>query len=186
MYAVLHRSFRAVTVSIAAIVAFGWVTISGDAWAKTTQTIRAFSVWHAQGKLPDSATTQSIYKNVIAGPLYVDTEKGPVSAGKMTCKAILQVNQEDRTQSGSADCTLMVKDGAEVTAKLDCKGVFMVGCSGNFTLVGGSGPLKNIKGGGKVIIRSEFADARARGTQASAVDLQSGILYLPALTYELP
>ena len=186
MHAVLHHSSRVVTSLIAAIVAVGWFAVSDDAAAKTTQTIRAFSVWQAQGKLPDPATAQSIYRDVIAGPLYVDTEKGPVSAGKMTCKAILQVNQKDGTQVGSADCTLTVKDGAEATAKLDCKGVFMVGCSGNFTLLGGSGHLKDIKGGGKVIIRSEFADAKARGTPASAVDLQSGILYLPALTYELP
>jgi hypothetical protein len=186
MHAVLHHSARVATIPFVAIAAFGWFSVSDGALAKDTQTIRAFSVWHAQGKLPDAATTQSIYKDVIAGPLYVETEKGPVSAGKMTCNAILQVNQKDRSQAGSADCTLTVKDGAAVTAKLDCTGVFMVGCSGNFILLSGSGHLKNIKGGGKVIIRSEFADAKARGTPASAVDLQSGILYLPALTYELP
>jgi hypothetical protein len=92
---------------------------------------------------------------------------------------------DDKSQKGSADCTITAKDGAQVFGKLTCSGVFMVGCSGEVTLTGGSGRFDGVTGGGKVIIRSEFADLQQQGNSDPAM-LKRGIIYFPALHYKLP
>lgn len=156
--------------------------LTQDALAKSEQTIRAFTVWQTTGQPP--AGTAGVFNDTVTGLLYVETEKGPVAAGQVSCKAQLTVNA-DKTQKGAADCTITTKDAAQVFSKLTCSGVFMVGCSGEITLTGGSGRFSGVTGGGKAIIRSEFADLQQQGNADPAM-LRTGIIYFPALRYQLP
>ena len=82
-------------------------------------------------------------------------------------------------------CSITVKDGAVAHAKLTCHGIFMVGCSGQITLVEGEGRFKGISGGGGFVIRSDFADLKTSASVDPA-SLQSGLIYFPELKYRLP
>jgi len=162
----------------ALVIAFGQ-----DAAAKTDQTIRAFSVWQTSGQVPATAGS-GVFEDTISGLFYIDTEKGPVAAGNLNCKARLEV-KPDKTQTGSADCTITAKDGAQVFGKLQCSGVFMVGCSGDLTFTGGSGRFQGVTGGGKAVVRSEFVDLPQQA-DAEPMAVKSGIIYFAKLRYQLP
>jgi hypothetical protein len=159
------------------------IVFGQHAVAKTDQTIRAFSVWQTSGQVPP-ISGDGVFEDTISGLFYVDTEKGPVAAGTLSCKAHLEV-KADKTQTGSADCTITTKDGAQVFGKLACSGVFMVGCSGDLTFTGGSGRFQGVSGGGGAVIRSEFADLPQQAN-ADMTTAKSGIIYFAKLRYQLP
>ncbi|HVJ44003.1 MAG TPA: hypothetical protein VM639_21045 [Dongiaceae bacterium] len=158
---------------------------SSEAGAKVDQTIRAFSVWHADSQLAAGEAGTHGFTGTVSGPFYVDTEKGPVNSGAISCKAKLMIKDADKTQQGEADCIITVKDGATVQGKISCHGVFQVGCSGKIELIDGTGRLRGIEGGGSVVIRSDFADLQSQGI-ANPASLQSGLMYFPAMRYQLP
>ena len=51
-------------------------------------------------------------------------------------------------------------DGDKVYARFTCKGAHFTGCRGLFTLVGGSGKFKGIRGEGPVTFLSNMGDLR--------------------------
>lgn len=153
--------------------------------AKIDQTIRAFSVWHTDSQPAPGAAGTHVFDGTINGPFYVDTEKGPVNSGAITCKAKLTIKDADKTQQGEADCTITGKDGATVRGRITCHGVFQVGCSGKIALTDGTGRFGGIQGSGAAVIRSDFADLQSAGN-ADPASLRSGLMYFPALHYQLP
>jgi hypothetical protein len=158
---------------------------STPASAAAEQTLRAFSVWHTDAKLAPGDGGTHVFDGKVDGPFYVDTEKGPVNSGSISCQAKLTIKDADKTQEGTGDCTITVKDGATTSASLTCHGIFQVGCSGKLKLIDGTGRFKGITGGGDIVIRSDFADLQSNGV-ADPSTLQSGLIYLPALHYRLP
>lgn len=169
----------------AALLVFVTGVVSTPASAKIDQTLRAFSVWHTDAKLAAGDAGTHVFEGDVTGPFYVDTEKGPVNSGAIACHAKLVITDADKTQQGTADCTITVKDGATALAKLTCHGIFQIGCSGKVTLTEGTGRFKGITGGGTAVIRSDFADLQSNGV-ADPTTLQSGLMYFPALRYQLP
>jgi len=163
----------------------GAVISSTHASAAIDQTIRAFSVWHTDAKLMPGEAGMHVFDGKVDGPFYVETEKGPVNSGSISCQAKLTIKDADKTQEGTADCLITVKDGATTRANLSCHGIFQVGCSGKLTLVEGSGRFKGITGSGEFVVRSDFADLQSNGV-ADPSTLQSGLIYFSALRYKLP
>ena len=174
--------------SIAALAIAG-VTVSLlmslPALAATSQTIKAFAVWHTDSTIAVGEAGTHVFDGTVNGPFYVETEKGPVNAGSMSCKAKLTIKDADQSQAGQADCTISGKDGASVQLTVTCQGVFQIGCNGKAELTAGAGRFQGIKGGGAVAIRSDYADLKSQGISDPAA-LHSGLIYFPALHYQLP
>jgi hypothetical protein len=153
--------------------------------AAEEQTVKAFAAWQGRGQMFETGPNRSTFVGSFTGMIYVETEKGPLDAGYMTCPAILDVNITDGTQEGKGRCTIVANDGARAYADLNCKGVHLVGCDGQFTFTGGTDRFKGITGGGPVTIRSglkDFAMGHGNIVQESA----GGIIVWPKLTYKLP
>jgi hypothetical protein len=163
----------------------GAIISSTQASAAVDQMLRAFAVWHTDAKLMAGDGGTHVFEGKVDGPFYVDTEKGPVNSGSISCQAKLTIKDADKTQEGTGDCTITVKDGATTRANLTCHGIFQVGCSGKLKLIDGTGRFKGITGSGDVVIRSDFADLQSNGI-ADPSTLQSGLIYFPALHYRLP
>jgi hypothetical protein len=148
-------------------------------------TITVFSAWEGQGNTYQTGPKEATFVGVITGRMYVETDKGPVESGTMICPATVKIGLEDGKQRGSAGCTITAKDGAQIYAEVTCTGVFLVGCTGDFKLTGGSARFEGISGGGKAIIRSSFREITPV-TKGATKDVGSGILYLKDLAYKIP
>jgi hypothetical protein len=148
-------------------------------------TIKAFAAWQGDGQAIQTGPNEATFIGIISGSVYVDTDKGPVDGGQVTCPAMLLVNLEDGTQSGAGRCSVTTRDGARIFAQLACTGVHLVGCDGDFTLTGGTGRFAGITGGGPVTVRSRLHEL-ASLPGSTVVETVSGIMVWRALSYKVP
>jgi hypothetical protein len=147
-------------------------------------TITAFVTWQGQGRTFQTGPKEAEFIGAIVGPVYTETDKGPIASGLMECPASLTIGLQDGRQTGTGRCLITAKDGSKIFAEVNCKGVYMVGCDGDIKLTGGSGRFEGISGGGPVIIRSNL---RQIVSSAEGVGQQgTGILYMRSLRYKLP
>jgi hypothetical protein len=167
--------FAAILVS-----AFGAWTAAAD----QEQTIKAFSAWQGRGQIYETGPNRATFVGSFTGMVFVETDKGPLDAGFMTCPAIVDVDMTNGTQEGKGRCAISAKDGARAYGEISCKGVHLVGCDGEFKFTGGTDRFEGISGGGPITIRSglqEFAVGGGNTVQESA----GGIIIWPQLTYKL-
>lgn len=149
------------------------------------ETVSAFSIWTAKGQLANTAQNEATFVGALEGRVYVNTDEGPVEAGQMLCPAIVRIDTTSGIQTATGNCTITSVDGAQLFTELNCKGVHLVGCSGQTKVTGGTGRLQNAKGGGEFTIRSSWHTAKV--SVPAGVELTpQGIMFWPELKYVLP
>ncbi len=161
------------------------ISMIAPASAGEEQTIKAFAAWQGRGQMFETGPDRATFVGSFTGMVFVETEKGPLDAGYMTCPAIVDINIVDGSQEGKGRCTITAKDGARAYAEVTCKGVHLVGCDGDFTFTGGTDRFEGISGGGPVTIRSGLKDF-AMGDGNIVQESAGGIIVWPKLTYKLP
>ena len=159
---------------------------SGPATGAEDATVNAFAAWWGQGRTFKTGTNEATFIGVLVGPLYVETEKGIVKSGKMTCPAVVDLGIEDASQRGKGRCVIAAQDGAKIYAEINCTGVFMAGCSGELKFTGGTERFAGITGGGKLTIRSDLQQFVKDGSGDSFQEDATGSLNLTALHYKIP
>jgi hypothetical protein len=178
---VVNMRILAAAVTLCASLVAAFVT---PAAAEDEQTVKAFSSWQGRGQVFETGPNRMTFVGAFTGMIYIETQKGPLDAGYMTCPAVVDVNVSDGTQEAKGRCTISAKDGSRVYADLACKGVHMVGCEGEFKFTGGTDRFEGITGGGPVTVRSALQDIAAGGGN-TVQESASGIIYWPKLTYKL-
>ena len=148
------------------------------------QTVTAFSVWLVEGEVVQTGENSATFAGVLKGRVYVETERGPVPAGIMSCPAAIDIELDTGRQRGEARCAFLAEDQSQLYADLRCEGVHLVGCNGTFAITGGSGRFAEIKGNGPVIIRGDFHKITL--DHAGLSESVAGIMYWPELRYTLP
>lgn len=148
-------------------------------------TVRAFAVWQGQGQAMQTGPNEATFVGILAGSVYVETDKGPIASGQIVCPALIKIKLDDRSQTASGRCTVTAEDGAQLFAEIDCSGFHLIGCNGETKLTGGTGRFTSITGGGAVIVRSDQR-AFAVASDSSMKEAATGIIYWPSLHYTLP
>ena len=156
-----------------------------ESFAAEDTSLRVFSAWQGQGHILQSGPQAATYIGVLSGRVYVDTEQGPIDSGEMVCPVIVRINLKDRSQQGSGQCTITGTQGNLVFMELNCTGVPLVGCAGDSTLTGGTGPFAQVTGGGHFVLRSSLTEL-ASGPNATLKDTASGIIFWRDLHYKIP
>src|SRR5262245_18481701 len=168
----------------AALLLLGLCRMPGAAAAEE-QTIRAFSTFQVKGELMKTGENDATYIGVLSGRFYIDTEQRPVDAGDMNCPVVVHINLKDSTERGNGQCVLTGPKGNKAYMDLACTGVPLVGCGGNSTLTGGTGPLTNISGGGHFMVRSRLLELTPSSSEAFN-DKLTGIIFWDKLHYKVP
>ena len=159
--------------------------LAGPAASAEQAAVKAFAAWKGTGQAVQTGADEATFVGTISGTVYVETEKGPVASGSMLCPAILRVNMNDGSQAGTGRCNFIADDGAQIFARLECAGIHLIGCDGDFTLTGGTGRFAGISGGGAVTVRSELREVVGLAS-GSIVESVSGIMFWPNLSYQIP
>jgi hypothetical protein len=159
--------------------------LAGPVAAGEEASVTAFAVWQGQGQTTQTGPNEATFVGVLAGTVYVETEKGPLVSGRIVCPALVKIQLDDSSQTGSGHCTLTATDGAQLFADIECSGFHLIGCQGETKLTGGTGRFAGITGGGAVIIRSERREF-AVTTDRSIVEGGAGIIYWRELRYTIP
>ena len=159
---------------------------AASAAAGEEQTIDAFSVWQARGHMYKMGENIGMFVGALQGPFFIETPEGPVGAGTIICPGILKVNLEDGSQTGEGGCIITGEKGAQVFAKWACSGYHLIGCKGEFTLVGGTGRFSGVTGGGPIVVRTTIGKVAVQAGENLAVEAAIGIAFWKGLRYELP
>jgi hypothetical protein len=180
----MNRSMTVVhwRILVAALLA---VAVAWPAAAAEEATVKVFVAWRGLGNTFQSGPKQATFVGALAGPVYTDTEKGPIHTGTMICPAMVTIGAEDASQRGTGHCTFTQLDGAEIYADITCTGIYLVGCLGELKLTGGTKQFEGISGGGPVTIRSESRQISSV-TAGVVKEEGTGILFVQKLRYKLP
>lgn len=73
------------------------------------QTVTAFSVWQVEGTLVQTGEKQGTFTGVFAGPVYVETERGPILAGAISCPATVEIELDSGRQRATARCAFLAR-----------------------------------------------------------------------------
>jgi len=174
---------RFLSISVIAVLAAS--VLARPAHSAEEGTIKAFAAWQGEGQMLQTGTNEATFIGTITGTVYVETDKGPIDGGQMVCPAMLLVNIEDGTQSGVGRCNITARDGARIFAQLNCTGVHLVGCDGDFTLTGGTDRFAGITGGGHFTVRSRLQELVHLSGSTVALS-PSGIMFWRELHYQVP
>lgn len=147
--------------------------------------VEAFSVVRGKGAGFKIADKLGTFVGTLEGTLFVDGGEGPLKAGAMVCSASLEIRTEDRSYNGSGRCLMTGEDGSEVFGQWTCEGFFMVGCSGTYTITGGTNRFAGITGGSPMTMRTSVGKLGGGTTVSQAVEVE-GIVFWPELKYKLP
>jgi hypothetical protein len=154
------------------------------ALADEEATVKAFAIWTAEGRTFQTAPEEATFVGSLAGPVFVEEEKGLVGAGRIACPVIIEIGLEDGQQRGEGRCTITAQDGAQIYAQITCKGVHLVGCNGDMKLTAGTKRFSGISGGAKAIVRGSLRQITP--ADGSVKEEATGSLSLLDLHYKLP
>ncbi len=121
-------------------------------------TFNAFAVVKADGSILKSAEKQATIVAALTGALFVETDEGPVGAGRVACSGMIRVDLETSRQTGSGACTSTAEDGATTFGEWQCSGFALLGCRGAYKLTGGTGRMAGYTGQATLIWRPSAHD----------------------------
>jgi hypothetical protein len=122
------------------------------------QTFNAFAVVKADGSILKSAEKQATVVAALTGALFVETDEGPVAAGRVACSGMIKIDLDTSRQTGSGVCTSTADDGATTFGEWQCSGFAMLGCRGTYKLTGGTGRMAGYTGQATLIWRPSMHD----------------------------
>jgi hypothetical protein len=122
------------------------------------QVFNAFAVAVASGTIVKAGEQQVMVVGTLKGPMFVETDEGPVDAGSVVCGASLRFDMAAKHHIGSGACSFSAHDGATAWGKWKCTGYDLVGCRGTLKLTGGTGRLAGVGGEGSMVWRPSAHD----------------------------
>ena len=146
----------------------------------------ALAAWEAAGQFVRSGPEQAYFVGGFNGTLFVQSQEGSLDAARIVCPGTMQLSLKDMSQKGDGRCVITTLGGDQAFAKWTCEGAHLVGCTGDFTLNGGTGNLEGISGGGPMVLRSAFAAAAAEALGEGVTEVGTGIAIWPKLAYSVP
>jgi hypothetical protein len=117
------------------------------------QVFNAFAIAVASGTIIKSGDRQATVVGTLKGPMFVETDEGPVDAGSVVCGATVTVDRTTARQTGTGICTFAAQDGATAWGQWECAGYELVGCRGVLKLSGGAGRFAGVTGEGSMVWR---------------------------------
>lgn len=150
---------------------------SGGALAQDeTVAVNAFAVVQGSGSAAKLGEKGAMMIGNFDGPFFVETDDGPIQAGRVVCLASVKVDLESTLQIASGACTFNAADGATAWGEFDCAGLNLIGCRGAFKLAGGTGRLAGATGEATLIWRLDRYSDLKNQLVGAAVAKTTGIL----------
>ena len=161
--------------------------IAAPTVAAEEQTVNAYAAFEGEGKVHVTGEKTGIFVGAIVGQLFVESEKGPLHAGRIVCPAMMQIDLENGNQAGSGRCTITAEDGAQVFSVWSCRGAHLVGCNGLLMLTGGTGRTAGVSGSGPLTIRTTSRGlVKTSSDKDSVTEFARGVLVLRGFKYRTP
>ena len=117
--------------------------------------------------------------------MYIESAEGAMDEAFVECPIVQSIDLSNQSITSTGNCTIVVSTEDAVFAELVCEGVKGF-CLGEFKLTGGTGRFSGISGSGEMTVRSPMHALVADLSDGTVLNVASGILQIPALTFTLP
>jgi hypothetical protein len=158
--------------------------LSGTSFADT-KTVAAVIPWVGQGQVFPIGINELRFQGSIEGIMYIESAEGEMNEAFVQCPIVQSIDISSQSISSTGNCTIVVSTEDAVFAELACEGVKGF-CVGEFNLTGGTGRFSGISGSGEMTVRSPLHALVADLSDGTVLNIASGILQIPALTFTLP
>jgi hypothetical protein len=148
------------------------------------RTLDAFSVWQSEAQVVPISTSLAVVAGTVGGPLYIETDDGPMDSGDVACPVTIELNLTTGHQVGQGYCTFTAYDGAKSFGSWRCEGTLGDGCDGGFNITGGTGRFAAITGKSDISFFASRHDLRET-EQTTVADKAGGITIWPGLNLTL-
>jgi hypothetical protein len=165
----------------AALILCDW---SGTAFADT-RTVSAVIPWQGQGEVFPIGIDKLRFLGSLEGVMYIESAEGAMDEAFVECPIVQNIDLSNQSITSTGNCTIVVSTEDAVFAELACEGVKGF-CLGEFKLTGGTGRFSGISGSGEMTVRSPMHALVADLSDGTVLNVASGILLIPALTFTLP
>jgi hypothetical protein len=165
----------------AIIILCGW---SGITFADTN-TVSAVIPWQGQGQIFPIGADKLRFQGSIEGIMYIESAEGELDEAFVQCPIVQNIDMSSQSISSTGNCTIVVSTDDAVFAELVCEGLRGF-CRGELVLTGGTGRFSGISGSGAMTVRSPVHALVADLSDGAVLNIASGILLIPALTFNLP
>jgi len=147
--------------------------------------VRAGTSWHARVRIFVTGSQQMFLLGVFGGRFAVESGPRTLDGAALVCPAAFDADYTAKSQHGEGRCVLTTGAGDRVFARWTCGGEPDQGCTGRFTLTGGTGAFQGVTGEGDVVIKMVVSSLLQFEQQEAEYEL-SGLASWPALTYRTP
>jgi hypothetical protein len=155
--------------------------------AAEEKTVNAFAAYEGEGKVYVTGENKGTFVGAIVGQLFIESERGPLNAGRIVCPAMMHLDLNSGKQAGSGQCTITAEDGAQVFAVWSCRGVHLVGCDGKMMLTGGTGRVAGVSGSGPLTVRTTSRGLmKTSSDKDSVITFGRGVLVLREFNFKNP
>ena len=150
-----------------------------------TRTVSAVIPWQGQGEVFPIGIDKLRFLGSIEGIMYIESAEGAMDEAFVECPIVQSIDLSDQSITTTGNCTIIVSTEDAVFAELSCEGVKGF-CLGELTLTDGTGRFSGISGSGEMTVRSPMHALVADLSGGTVLNIASGILQIPALTFTLP
>jgi len=166
---------------LATLVLCSWSSMS----YADTKTVSVVIPWQGQGEVFPIGIDKLRFLGSIEGVMYIESAEGAMDEAFVECPIVQNIDLSNQSISSTGNCTIVVSTEDAVFAELACEGVKGF-CLGEFKLTGGTGRFSGISGSGEMTVRSPMHALVADLSDGTVLNVASGILQIPALTFTLP
>lgn len=159
-------------------------TLTGVNVSAADKTLKALISWDATGTLYETAENELTFLGNLEGVMYIESSEGLLDEAFVICPISQTFNHKSKKTHAEGKCSVVVSGTDTVYAKISCDGE-VGGCKGTFEITSGTGKFKNIKGSSDLIIRSPMKMLIKGLAGHSDITVESGIAFLPKLSYSL-
>ncbi len=147
--------------------------------------LKILGPWEAAGRVFRVGPELLQFLGTFQGIMYIEDGTGHLDAAVFICPATQEINMTNSQTIAHGRCMITGSDGNVVFADFTTQGV--VGASqGKFTITGGEGPFKGIKGSSDMVIRSALGSIAVDLKSGSVIQAAEGLAVWPNLTYTVP
>jgi hypothetical protein len=159
------------------VVAFAGAVQAGEA------TLQANAAIQGEGRFYRATENTILFSGFFQGAINVTDQKGDlkVNAASLTCPGNLDVNTTTKTTEGEGRCLFLTQDGTHAYGRWTCTGKAGAGCSGTFTVLGGTGRFNGASGQGEFSMSSTLNEVVVTVPQGGITGSFTGKIEWPSL-----
>ena len=149
------------------------------------ETVSMMAPWDGKGRIFNVGPDKLKFLGAFEGIIYIKDAKGALDAALFICPAVQEIDLKTGKVKVHGNFIITGKGGDQVFADYTGAGV-MGATQGKFTITGGTGRFKGIKGSGDMVARTVLGAMAVNMESGATISAAKGLAVWPELKLTIP